>query len=70
MMEDAEGDETRLSTDTDGRSNRDDAELSYWRSQESKETGIHLREAEAKASTAEAVVLRLRIEYHKLCNSG
>ena len=33
MMEDAEGDETRLSTDTDGRSNRDDAELSYWRSQ-------------------------------------
>ena len=31
---------------------------------------IHLREAEAKASTAEAVVLRLRIEYHKLCNSG
>jgi hypothetical protein len=52
------------------RSHRDDAELSHRRSQESKEADIRLREAEAKVATAEAEALRLKIEYHKLCNSG
>jgi hypothetical protein len=82
MVLDVKGDETGSSTDTDSRSSCkcDDAELSHWRFQESKEADIRLlhlreadirlREAEAKAATAEAEVLRLKIEFHKLCNSG
>ena len=35
-----------------------------------RETDIRLCKAHAKAAAAEAVLLRLRIKYHKLCNSG
>jgi hypothetical protein len=52
------------------RSSHDNDELSHRRSQESKETDIRLHEADVKAAIAEAEALRLRIEYHKLCNSG
>ena len=82
MVLDIKEDETGSSTDTDSRSSCkcDDAELSHQRFQQSKEADIRLlqlreadirlREAEAKAATAEAEVLRLKIEFHKLCNSG
>ena len=65
------------------RSTREDAELNHRHSQESKEAEIRHLEAEAKAAVeqrqlaseqarvhaAEAEALRLKIEYHKLCNS-
>jgi len=52
------------------RSSHDNDELSHRRSQESKETDIRLHEATMKAAIAEAEAMRLKIEYHKLCNSG
>jgi len=33
-------------------------------------TDIRLHEATMKATIAEAEAMRLKIEYHKLCNSG